>query len=129
LARTGLIFTRIREGAQPGVLTQTQPGQTEPGIPYNVPSRWVPVEGARLGSVRRRSCLGEWVYGVVRSVLCIPLICIIAVPFVCCSVKLPLSRLTSFLPVSFHSPLHRGGGRGGRVALFVAGGSRNQNNF
>jgi len=38
LARTGLIFTRIQEGAQPGGLTQPQPGQTEPGIPYYVPS-------------------------------------------------------------------------------------------
>jgi len=40
LARTGLIFTRIQEGAQPGGLTQPQPGQTEPGIPYHVPSCW-----------------------------------------------------------------------------------------
>ena len=38
----------------------TPPGQTEPGIPYHVPSRWVPVGGggavgtlSRLGSVRR----------------------------------------------------------------------------
>ena len=43
-ARTGLIFTRIQEGAQPGGLTP--PGQTEPGIPYHVPSCWVPVGGA-----------------------------------------------------------------------------------
>jgi len=33
LSRTALIFTRIQEGAQPGGLTQ--PGQTEPGIPYH----------------------------------------------------------------------------------------------
>jgi len=45
LARTALIFTRIQEGAQPGGLTQPQPGQTEQGIPYHVPSCWVPVEG------------------------------------------------------------------------------------
>jgi len=44
-ARTGLIFTRNQEGAQPGGLTQPQPGQTEPGIPYHVPSRWVLVGG------------------------------------------------------------------------------------
>ena len=43
MARTGLIFTRIQEGAQPGGLAQPQPGQTEPGIPYHVPSCWVPV--------------------------------------------------------------------------------------
>jgi len=35
-ARTGLIFTGIQEGAQPGGLTQ--PDQTEQGIPYDVPS-------------------------------------------------------------------------------------------
>jgi len=63
-ARTGLIFTRIQEGAQPGGLTP--PGQTELGIPYHVPSCWVlvGVSGAGethswLGSVRRRSCPGE----------------------------------------------------------------------
>jgi len=27
----------------------TPPGQTEPGIPYHVPSCWVPVEGGRRG--------------------------------------------------------------------------------
>jgi len=46
LARTGLIFTGLQEGAQLGGLTQPQPGQTEPGIPYHVPSCWVPVGGA-----------------------------------------------------------------------------------
>jgi len=44
-ARTGLIFTRIQEGAQPGGLTQPQPGQIEPGIPDHVPSYWVPMGG------------------------------------------------------------------------------------
>ena len=41
---------------------------------------------------------GEAALGVVRFVLCILLICIIVVPvpFVCCSVKLPLSPSTSF---------------------------------
>jgi len=54
-ARTGLIFTRIQEGAQPGGLIP--PGQTEQVIPYHVPSCWVPVGGSwavgthsRLGS-------------------------------------------------------------------------------
>jgi len=57
---------------------------------------------------------------VVRFVLCFLLICIVvAVPFVCCSVKLPLSRPISFLLVSFHSPPHPGGGRGSRVALLL----------
>jgi len=119
LARTELIFTGIQKGAQPGGLTQPQPGQTEPGIPYHVPSCWVPV-----GGVARRELTcgsGERSAGPVResgfvlqSVLsCFLLICIVVfpVPFVCCSVKLPLSRPTSFLPVYFHSPPHcRGGG-------------------
>jgi len=46
-ARTGLIFTGIQEGAQPGGLTP--PDQTEPGIPYHVPSCWVPVGGGLGG--------------------------------------------------------------------------------
>jgi len=52
LTRTGLIFTGLQEGAQPGGLTQPQPGQTEPGIPYHVPSCWVPVGGRRGGNSR-----------------------------------------------------------------------------
>ena len=104
LARTGLIFTRIQEGAQPGGLIQPQPGQTELGIPYHVPSCWVLVGGGRRGG----NSLAAWEgTAVVRSeravlfcgfVLCIPLFCIVvvAVSFVCCSVKLPLSQPTSF---------------------------------
>jgi len=53
LARTGLIFTRIQQGTQPGGLTQ--PGQTEPGIPYHVPSCWVPVGGAARQELTRGS--------------------------------------------------------------------------
>ncbi|XP_075267057.1 coiled-coil domain-containing protein 171 isoform X7 [Opisthocomus hoazin] len=45
LARTGLIFTGLQEGAQPGGWGLTPPGQTEPGIPYPVPSCWVPWRG------------------------------------------------------------------------------------
>ena len=54
-------------------------------------------------------------------VSCFLLICIfvVPVPSVCCSVKLPLSRPTSFCLFSFLSPPHRGGGRGGRVALLL----------
>jgi len=48
----------------------TPPGKTEPGIPYHVPSRWVPVRGAApwdltrgsgargTGPVRESGCLG-----------------------------------------------------------------------
>ena len=66
LARTGLIFTGLQEGAQPRGWGLTPPGQTEPGIPYRVTSRWVPKWGggaggthSQLGSAQRRSCPGE----------------------------------------------------------------------
>jgi len=49
LARTRLIFTRIQEGTQLGRLTQ--PGQTEQGIPYHVPSCWVPGGGELGGGI------------------------------------------------------------------------------
>jgi len=53
LARTGLIFTGIQEGTQPGGLTP--PGQTEQGIPYHVPSCWVPVGGSWAAELTRGS--------------------------------------------------------------------------
>jgi len=107
-ARTGLIFTGIQEGAQLGGLTQPQPGQTEPGIPYHVPHA-----GFRWGGAGRRELSRGWgghSGGSVREsrsvlralfcwfVLCIPLFCIavVIVPFAYCSVKLPLSRPTGF---------------------------------
>jgi len=46
---------------------------------------------------------------------------VLYVPFVCCSVKLPLSQPTSFCLFSFHSPPHPGGGRGGHVVLLLPG--------
>jgi len=55
LARTGLIFTRSQKGAQPVGLTKSQPGQTELGIPYHVPSCWVPVGGAARRELTRGS--------------------------------------------------------------------------
>jgi len=54
-ARTGLIFTKIQERAQPGGLTQPQPGQTEPGIPYHVLSCWVPDGGGAARQELTRS--------------------------------------------------------------------------
>jgi len=132
LARTELIFTRIQEGAQPGGLTQPQPGQTEPGIPYHVPSCWVPVKGdgavgtlSRLGRAQRRCRPGERFCS--PGLFCIfpfSVLLLLLFPFLCCSVKLPLSWPTGFLPLSFHSPPHPGGGRGGRVAPSC---SQNQN--
>jgi len=105
LARTRLIFTRIQEGAQPGGLTQPQPGQTEPGIPYHVPSRWVPVGGAARRELTRGSgaCSAGpvWESGSLgRAVRCcvfsLSVSLLLLFPFVFCSVKLPLSRPTSF---------------------------------
>jgi len=63
------------------------------------------------GSAAVRS--GRTALWVVRFVSCFPLFCIVvvAVPFVCCSVKLPLSRPTSFclfLPILLCTPA--GGG-------------------
>ena len=135
-SRTGLIFSRIQEGAQPGGLTQPQPGQTEQGIPYHVPACWVPVgEGAAQRELSGGSgaCSGGVVWesgSVVQSVLsCFLLISIVVVtvPFVCCSVKLPLSQPPGFCLFFFpFSSAPRQGERRPRGA-FVAGGSRNQN--
>jgi len=89
LARTGLIFTGIQEGTQPGRLTQ--PGQMEQGIPYHVLSCWVPVGGSwaagthsQLGSAQRR-----WFR---RAALLCGLCCFVYSPFLyqccCCSLCL-----------------------------------------
>ena len=88
LARTGLIFTRRQEGAQPGGLTP--PSHTEPGIPYHVLSCWVPVGGSWaagthswLGGARRQSCRGERLSGSCSSLRFL-LTCTIAVPVSLC---------------------------------------------
>jgi len=102
----------------PGGLTP--PGQTEQGIPYHVPSCWVRVGGRGRRELTHGS--GAWALvrsgraalWVVRFVLCFLLICIVVVtvPFVCCSVKLPLSRPTSFACFfPFSSAPRRGEGR------------------
>jgi len=87
-ARTGLIFTGLQEGAQPGRLTP--PGQTEQGIPYPVSSWWVPVGGSgaagthsRLGSAQRQSWrVALWVVGFV--------LCFSPYLYRCCSCSLCL---------------------------------------
>ena len=124
LARTGLIFTGIQEGAQPGGLTQ--PGQTEQGIPYHVPSCWVPVGGSwaagahsRLGSAWRRSRRERLCSVGLFCVFPFSVSSLFLFPSVCCSVKLPLSQPTGFCLFCSHSPPHPGGGRGGRVALLL----------
>ena len=127
LARTGLIFTRIQEGAQPGGLTQ--PGQTEQCIPYHVPSCWVLGGGSR--ETGTHSWLGSAWWWAVRVALCVLLfvlcvllirIIVVTVPFVCCSVKLPLSRPTSFCLFFFRfssASQWREGRQGSRVALLL----------
>jgi len=61
-ARTKLIFSRSQEGTQPGRLTQ--PGQTEQGIGFHVPSCWVLVEGSwvagRQSQLRSGKALIFW---------------------------------------------------------------------
>jgi len=106
LARTGLIFTGLQEGAQPGEWGLTPPGQTEPGIPYHVTSRFVPVGGAAwqelsrgLGGCATPILFGRAAVWVVRFVVVFsPYLyrCCSCFPSVCCSVKLPLSRPTGF---------------------------------
>ena len=63
----------------------------------------------------------ELLFALCSYVLCNLLICIVVVPvpFVYCSLKLPLSQSTSFLYVSFHAPLHTSRGRGGHMALLL----------
>jgi len=112
LARTGLIFTRNQEGTQLGGLTK--PGQTEQGIRYHVPSCWVLAGGGSWAAGRQpRQPAGRVALCILLFVLCILLISIVVVPvpFVCCSVKLPLSRPTSFcLFLSILLPTPAGGG-------------------
>jgi len=91
-ARTGLIFTRIQEGAQLGGLAQPQPGQTEEDIPYHVLSCWVPVGGGgwRDGnSLAARERAAPVLFGraglwLVWFVSCFLLICIVIVPVLFC---------------------------------------------
>ena len=115
LARTGLIFTGIQEGTQPGGLTP--PGQTEQGIPYHVLSCWVPVgrnwaagTHSRLGSVWRRERLSG-LYGLCcvfpLSVLLLLLFHLFAVLLNCPYPDPPVSAC--FFP--FSSTPWRGEGR------------------
>jgi len=131
LARTGLIFTGLQEGAQPGGLTP--PGQTEQGIPYHVPSRWVSVGGSRQQELSRGS--GGHSGGAVQESGSVLLVCFVYSPF---SVSLlflfPLSAVllncpypdppvsASFFP--FSSAPRRGEGR--PHGAFVAGSSQKQ---
>jgi len=138
-ARPGLIFTGLQEGAQPG--GATPPGQTEQGIPYHVPSCWVPVGGSwgagthsRLWSAQRRCGPGERA-GLFCGLCSAGLFCVFpfsvsllflfplfAVLLNCPYPDPPVSAC--FFPFS-SAPRH---GEGRPRGAFVAGGSRNQNN-
>jgi len=128
LASTGLIFTGIQEGTQPDGLTQ--PGQTEQGIPYHVLSCWVPVGGEREAGIHSR--LGSMAAGGDSGSLC-GLFYFVYSPYLyrCCSHSFCLLFCQTapilthqFLPVSFHSPPHPGGGRGGRIGLLLPAAAR-----
>ena len=114
LARTGLIFTRSQERTQLGWLTEN--GQIKQGVRYHVPPCWVPA-----GELIRTEVNRAW--GAVRVALCIHCfilyillisIVVVTVFILCCSVKLPLSIPTIFLPFSFHSSPHPSRRRGSR---------------
>jgi len=132
-ARTGLIFTEIQEG-NPGRDTA---GQADPTWPnragYSIPCAVMLGSSGGGGAVgtllqlgraqrrfsqRERFCsAGSVLRGLFCGfVLCNPLFCIVVVPvpFVCSSVKLPLSRPTSFC--LFLSILLRNSAGGGAAA-------------
>jgi len=117
---------------KPGGLAQPQPGQTEPGIPYHVPSRWVPVEGQ--GAARRELTRGSgmcgagpvWESGSVASA-----VRVVFSPYLyrCCSCSLlfavllncpyPDSPVSAFF-FSFSSARRRGEGRPCGTSLLPA---------
>jgi len=65
----------------------TPPGQTEPGIPYHVPSHWVPVGGAarrELSLVARERAAPVRSERVGLFLSCFLLICTVVVPVSLC---------------------------------------------
>jgi len=127
----GFSQDRVNFHQKPGGDTtrQADPNRTGYSIPCTIMlgSGWGSWPGDK--AVAAWKCAG---HRVLRVALCISLfvlciliisIVVVAVHFVCCSDRLPLSRSTSFLPVSFHSPPHPSGGRGNRATVwpFVAG--------
>jgi len=79
LARTGLIFTGIQEGAQPG--QADQPGQTELGIPYHVLSCWVLVGGSGAAGSQWWLRSVWWRRWAVRVALCGLPFCVVCSPY------------------------------------------------
>jgi len=119
-AGIGLIFTRSQEGTQQGRLTQT--GQ----LAYSLLCAMMLGAGWRSWPGEVNHGLGvRWALGGETVALCIPLflyiglisIVVVAVRFLCRSVKLPLSRPTSF-PFFCNSPPHPSEGRGDGVTTW-----------
>jgi len=128
-ARTGLIFTRSREGSQPGGLTQT--GQTDWAFDTVGLSRSVLSRGSQSQLRSMRGTGGRELLQAFLLWFCIYfLLVLLLLPFASFAVLLkcpyPHPRV---LPFSFHSPPHAGGGRGDRAAAWplVAGHGPNRN--
>jgi len=128
--RTGLIFTGLQEGAQPGAGGWPHLAEQSPvfhTLWRHAGFRW----GGRLGenplAARERAAqVRSERVGLLLS--CFLLICIVVVPvFPLFAVLLncPYPDPPVFCLFSFHSPPHRGGGEGGSRGAFVAGGSWN----
>ena len=112
----------------------TPPGQTEPGIPYHVPSRWIPVEGEvgreltcglggpGTGPIWESGCLGCAVRCCVFS-LFVPLLLLFPLFAVLLNCPYPYPPVSASF-FSFSSARRRG--EGWPRGAFVAGGSRNQ---
>jgi len=110
----------------------TPPGQTEPGIPYHVTSRWVPGGGGGTAGTHSHGS-GACGAGVVRESGCV---FVVFSPYLyrCCSC-FPLFAVLLNCPYpdppvaafffSFSSARRQGEGR--PRGAFVAGSSRNQN--
>jgi len=133
LARTGLIFTGLQEGTQPGRLTP--PGQTEPGIPYHVLSCWVPVGGSwgvgtplQLGRAQWRFSPRER-FCSARLFCVVPLSLLLLFPLFVVLLNCPYPDPPVFCLFSLHSPPHPGRGRGGCVALLLLAAAKPEQSF
>jgi len=128
LTRIGLVFTGTQEGNQPSWLTQT--GQTN-GVSDTVFHHAL-CRVAELAGGRRVAAWESAEHQAVRELCCVfpclfyiflSLLLLFTVGFLYCSAKLPLSRPTSFVFFSSHSPSHPNGGKNDRAATwsFAAG--------
>jgi len=73
-----------------------------------------------LRSAQHQSCPGERVCCVsLCHIFSLSVSLLFLFPLFAVLLNCPYPNPPVFLPVSFHSPPHRGGGRGGRVALLL----------